>query len=132
MCDCGNLPIGIGSRSTKPLQARTLMAVPRGGLVVVWQNRKRSTDDILEVGFKGDAPLPDWETTTAVGEFVPDGGRDGAHRPVPLELPDDVFVRLLGDRCRRDIRIQEIPKRHSVTRRPVVVMMNLWRGGGGT
>jgi hypothetical protein len=37
---CGDLPVDVGRRPAKPLQARTLAAVPRGGRFIVRQNGK--------------------------------------------------------------------------------------------
>src|SRR3990170_4428461 len=105
----GNLAIDIRTGLAKCLQAGALVAVPGGGGFVVRQNGKRCADDMLEVVFQNHATLSGRQTAASIREFVPDRRRNGTRRAVHPETSYHIDVRLLGDRRRRDVRIQKIP-----------------------
>ena len=62
--------------------ARAFFAVPRGGCLVVRQNRKRALDDLTEIGFERSAPLSFRQPAAAVRELMPDRRGNRALRTV--------------------------------------------------
>jgi hypothetical protein len=93
--DGGDLGIDVRCWSAGRLQPRPLRAVPGGGNLVVRQDWKRLSDDLIEIGFESRPAPSRRQTTTPIGEFVPDGGRNRTLGTVGLETLEDAVSGLL-------------------------------------
>jgi len=101
------------------LETCSLMTVPRGGNLVIRQNRKRRMHYVMEIRFKRRPSLASGKPSAAIHQFVPDW-RCNCTFVTPLLKPlDDIRIRNLGDRGRHNAGIKQISKRHRLTLRPM-------------
>ena len=73
MCDRSNLPIDIRCRTACILKAGSLARVPGGCNLVVWQNRKRCLDDVMQIVLQSSAAPAVRKPPASICELVPDG-----------------------------------------------------------
>ena len=111
----------IGKRHwcAKAFETGTLVSMPRRSSLIVRKDRKRGLHDIMKIVFDGIAAFSSGEPPAAVYELVPHRRRNGAFMSVLVEPPEDVSIGGLGGWRGDDARVEQVPKRHKETFRPV-------------